>query len=169
MSASIKAREFATAVSFTVEETMRKKSRSGEECVPFVKIEKLEYADLAFLDWNKSKWHKVIIDGLNHFELDIDKNLLSQNDPKQFGQWRACRIPPSDEVNGEWLSPIFFPDSTHTIILVIGPHPAYILPFGKLRKPLEAPVSSAFLIANDENRILLAAQKTSTILMRGAR
>lgn len=168
-------RRFVTGVSFTVEETMRKTERDGGQVVAFSELgvsdtgfSTMEAADLGFLDFYFSKHHKVIIDGLQHFERDIQKNLLPATDLKLSGDWRAIRITSQEKGQPFWFTPPLMADSTHTISLPIGPDPALLFPLGHSQRPIVGTIHSALLTENKTTRLLFATEGNSTILIRGA-
>jgi hypothetical protein len=160
-------RSFTTGVSFTVADTLNKVDNGKPAIGDFTRFgPNLEQLDLDHIDFDHSKFHKVIFDACHHFERDIQKNLLNDTLLKQKTAWRVARITAEDG-RLSWGQPMLFPDTTHTVVLSIGPDPAFFFPVGRTKFFVDAPVHSAMVFPNDGTCFLFGSAGTSAILIRG--
>lgn len=161
-------RNFATGVSFTVEETMRKLEADCSPCVPFVPVEpNVEAADLDFISFESTKHQKVIYDGLDHYEKDLAQNILKDAGLRFSTSWRTIRIQGYPGAT-TWHSPLLMLGSTHTIVQPIGPESGFGFPIGHLSHPLRLPVHSALLIENSSTHLKIGSDGYTVFLLRGA-
>jgi len=163
----LKVHPFATAVTFTTEETMRKHNKDGAIALPMTLANGLEQADMVMSELWSYKHGKVLYDALHHFERDINERILKGENLNQVGDWRACRIASEPQTELHWGSPLLFPDTTHTVIVVIGPNPIMLLPAGLVNTPIEAEVGSVMLVENASTHLFMGARANSVAVIRG--
>lgn len=160
-------RQFTTGVSFTMHDTLNKAWPSGRPFVKFINTRPNTWElDLNFIDFEASRFDKVIFDGCHHFERDLYKNILQDTELVQSTDWRATKID-GDTDRIVWGQPTLFPDTSHTVAVSVGPDPAYFFPLGRFRYPIEAPVHSAIVFPNTTTLFLAGSAGSSVIYTRG--